>query len=804
MNKKLVRTLLKSLSGIGLTSLVAPSAFAVVYTLSPGNGEASLVWGNSANWGGSGTPGSAAGDTAIISGAFGGVNQAVDLSAPLVSPLVSITLGDTTGTGTSTIQSSNGTALALASGATIISTGAAGATNLISAPVTIAGGFTINGPASSPAVTDNNPLTMSGKITPSVSGNKNIDNTSGRTLTLGDIDLSTGTSASTISIRAGGTGAATIGSNIVLGGVIADGSSVASALTLGARSGTVTTSMSYIQIDGHNTYTGNTTLGVQSNVHTVYRINSNQPFGAADTGSLTIGSGSQANFLEAVGQDRVIAKNTTTINRPIGFQGSHSVTLAANTLNLSNNAAGTGVTFFMNNITAPGKTATIGSPGSVMNLNNGAGDFFRLRSLSGGGTTIIAASMADNSGTVPADSRMVIQNEGVGTLILTGTNTYQGSTRITGTGTIQLGNGGTTGSLNPGHDSNLVTEGVNSVAIVNSTAAGTLAFNRSDDVVSTLTTNGPLGIAQRGSGSLTLSNSQFNSGANVVGDGVTPTTLIVSGAAIPSVSTTGATITNSASAQLAINNVTLTGGATTSGLNLKVGQPVFLTGSPSSVAYVDSILSATSFRVGGLQVSSSVGPLASGTGVSLTFGEGSALGTSSAVTTVNNLGTLAGTGVIAGSVNALAGSFLAPGASEGAAGVLTTGALGLTGATLVYDLAATAGGMSDSLVSSGAVSFTNLTFDFSAITAGTIELGATYNLITATGAIVGDVGAISTTFSNDLLGFYSAAYALNDVGGTNQLSVTFAAIPEPSSFAALAGLVMLGVGLTRRRRATVG
>ena len=40
-------------------------------------------------------PGTATGDTALVTGAFGGVAQTVDISATLANPLVALTLGDT-------------------------------------------------------------------------------------------------------------------------------------------------------------------------------------------------------------------------------------------------------------------------------------------------------------------------------------------------------------------------------------------------------------------------------------------------------------------------------------------------------------------------------------------------------------------------------------------------------------------------------------------------------------------------------------------------------------------------------------
>ncbi len=802
-NSKNTRALLGAIATLGLAGLYVPSVYGVTYTLAPNDGTTAQDWNTAATWTPStGTPSS--GDTATVSGAFGGVSQTVDISAALGTGLTTLVLGDTSGTGTTTVRSNNATPLAMASAsASITSGGLAGAVNVISAPLALNGGLTINGPGSTVVSNSNNPLSIAGKISPVAAGAKTIDNLSTQTVTFGDIDLSTGATASTVTIRAGTTALATgANSNVVLGGVIADGGTVASNIALGARYSTTLGGSSF-QINGTNTYTGTTTLGLQANVNTVFKINSDQPFGPASGGTLTIGNNTYANTLEAVGQDRTISKNSTTINRSIVFQGSNSLTLAATTMNMSNNASTSNSTigvfaFINNNITASGKTVTLGSSGGNLYLNgSNTSDLYRMRDVTGAGTTIIASNMADNSGaSVPADSRMVIQQSGTGTLILAGNNTYQGSTRITGTGTIQLGNGGTTGSLAPAHDSDATKAGVDSIAIVNGTGSGTLAFNRSDAFATTLTANGAIGLAQKGAGAVTLSNAQFNSGANTIGDGVSPSTLVVNGGRISSVGTTGANVSTLANGQLAVTTVTLTGADTTASLNLKVGQPVYVTGSPSAVAYVDAILTATTFRVGGQQSSTTAGALAAGSGQSLTFGEGSALGTSAAVTTVNNLGTLAGTGSIAGQVNALSGSFLSPGATDGAAGTLTTGGLSLTGATLKFDLAATAAGASDQISSTGSVSFSSLTFDFNPLTAGVLETGSSYHLLSFGGSLTGNPGLIGTNFGGSLQGLYVPFYSVDG----SMLNVTFAAVPEPASFGLLAGMAALGGCLVRRRR----
>lgn len=87
---------------------------------------------------------------------------------------------------------------------------------------------------------------------------------------------------------------------------------------------------------------------------------------------------------------------------------------------------------------------------------------------------------------------------GSGTTVLTAQNSYTGETSITD-GTLQLGNGGTTGSINATSGVTIGTE-------------GTLAFNRSDNVIFDRYLSGRGQIAQIGSGMtrLTEDNSAFD------------------------------------------------------------------------------------------------------------------------------------------------------------------------------------------------------------------------------------------------------------------------------------------------------
>jgi len=96
-----------------------------------------------------------------------------------------------------------------------------------------------------------------------------------------------------------------------------------------------------------------------------------------------------------------------------------------------------------------------------------------------------------------------LTKEGLGTLTLTGANSYGGGTTIAA-GTLQLGNGGTSGSI-----------------LGNVANSGVLAFNRSDAVTFGGTISGTGGVWQVGTGQTTLSaDSSGLSGVSRVYDGI--------------------------------------------------------------------------------------------------------------------------------------------------------------------------------------------------------------------------------------------------------------------------------------------
>lgn len=111
-----------------------------------------------------------------------------------------------------------------------------------------------------------------------------------------------------------------------------------------------------------------------------------------------------------------------------------------------------------------------------------------------------------------------VEKTGAGTTILTGTNSYTGGTTIT-QGTLQLGAGGTSGSI-----------------VGNVTNNGTLAFNRSDLVTFAGIISGTGAVTQDGSGTTVLTAVNTYTGAT----NVTAGTLAIGDAANRSAALAGA------------------------------------------------------------------------------------------------------------------------------------------------------------------------------------------------------------------------------------------------------------------------
>ncbi len=135
---------------------------------------------------------------------------------------------------------------------------------------------------------------------------------------------------------------------------------------------------------------------------------------------------------------------------------------------------------------ATSRTYTI----SVASLVLGASQTWTTTNNGSGVATLTVSSIVSDGG-----NSYGITKEGTGTLILSGNNTYAGSTTISG-GRLQIGAGGTTGSV-----------------VGDITNNATLAFNRSDDLAYERVISGSGDLIKAGAGMLTLNgNNTFSGG----------------------------------------------------------------------------------------------------------------------------------------------------------------------------------------------------------------------------------------------------------------------------------------------------
>jgi autotransporter-associated beta strand protein len=353
-------------------------------------------------------------------------------------------------------------------------------------------GGSIIASAGNPAVISEGALTFSnaGKIIGSVTlanfGNAATLVTGGTIA--GDLDLGTNT-GTTLTLDGAGS---QLLSQAVTGTITNDGSVI--------KQGTGT----WIIDKSLGDYGGGTTITAGTlqlgNAGTVGTINGN----VADNGILAFDHSDVLTFAGAIsgtGGVTQIGTGTTILAGNNSYSG--GTTISAGTLQAgSATSLSANSDFTVNSILdLHGFTSTIGSLSGTGNvLNNGA--VAATLTVGNDNTSTTFGGVLQNGTSV-----LQLNKSGTGTLTLTGANTYTGGTTITA-GTLQLGNGGTAGSITGDVTDN-----------------GALAFDRSDSVTFGGVISGTGSVVKLGTGVLTLPGTDTYTGATTVNAG----SLIVDG-----------------------------------------------------------------------------------------------------------------------------------------------------------------------------------------------------------------------------------------------------------------------------------
>ncbi|MES2532673.1 MAG: autotransporter-associated beta strand repeat-containing protein, partial [Pseudomonadota bacterium] len=246
---------------------------------------------------------------------------------------------------------------------------------------------------------------------------------------------------------------------------------------------------------GTNTYSGGTTISA---------------------GTLQVGNGGTAGTLGA---------GAVVDNAALAFNRSDFMTVA-NAISGSGNLtqAGSGTTVLTGTNTYTG--GTIVGAGTLRAGSSGAFVQSSAYTVNGGSLDLgswdlTASSLSGTGGAVQLDAQSLVVNQasntgyagtitgsgslvkgGAGSLSLTGPNTYSGTTTINA-GTLQVGDGGTTGTLGTG-------------AVVDNAA---LVFNRSDLMTVANAISGSGDLMQAGSGTLNLTGANTYTGGTSINAG---------------------------------------------------------------------------------------------------------------------------------------------------------------------------------------------------------------------------------------------------------------------------------------------
>ncbi len=546
-------------------------------------------------------------------------------------------------------------------------------------------------------------------------------------------------------------------------------------------------------LSGSNSYTGSTTLGAGTTLRatTAHSLSANSTLAGAATatqdptldlatGAYTLGNytGGSLIFAATNGAASVTFTNTGTANTIVGA----GRTLTTDNVDLT----------FAGDLDISATTAD------------------KILTFAGNGNVTVSSAVIVTNTSFAATLR---QNSS-GTTILNGANTYTGGTMIDN-GTLQIGNGGATGTLGGG--------GVTNDA--------TLAFNRTGTLTVTNQISGTGALGKSGAGTVTLTASNSYDGTTTVGEGV----LAIGNDNALGSTNAGTVVDNGAQLRLT-NNVTVGNEALT----------ISGTGLPAGDGAAGALRNESGDNTwGGLitLVANAIIEALLGTRLTLDVDAGDAINLSSFTATFSGGGThhvndaIGGTGGLTkagtGTLH-LAGSNRFTGATAVTGGVLnlnssagssleSTASVSVTNAILLISQSDQVNDSATVTLSGGTVQrgsgvsevFGNLNLteasflDFGTGATGNLTFG-TYQdnaetpsaLLTLNNFLPGNSFTFSSTsFSTNNVASYftfGTGYAGSSITNTGS-TFTITAIPEPSTVAAAVGLIGLMLWPARRR-----
>lgn len=365
-----------------------------------------------------------------------------------------------------------------------------------------------------------------------LSNNGSINNLSGNTQTIGfaGITLATGFTVNAASNGIIVNSAITNGGNLL---TVTGGNNTSLNGILSGTGGLTKTGAGTLTLHTNNSYGGATVIG--GGVVVAAQL--------ANSGTnSSIGSGSAIVFSNSGGLLRYTG-GSVTINRGVDLVGSggFDISNSATALTLSGSISNSGALVKQGGGTLVLSGSNTYSGGTFVGagvLQVGAGGV--TGTLGGGNVTNDASLVFNRTGgllvTNVISGSGTLAKTGAGTVTLSGANTYTGSTLIS-EGALQIGNGGTTGSLST------------SSAITNN---GTLIFNRSDNIAQGTTfsagaISGTGMLVKNGAGTLTLGSANTYSGTTTINAGA----LRATNAAALGTTAAGTTVANGAALELA-------------------------------------------------------------------------------------------------------------------------------------------------------------------------------------------------------------------------------------------------------------